>query len=74
MGTGIAGDILAYIEKNADIKYKYAMDVSKLGLPREQVEEQDEEAAKAKVKDDRPIPDVEEVERDDEENQEKDEF
>ena len=40
IGQGIAGSILQYIEKNADIKFKYPVDVSQVGMPRNNTEEQ----------------------------------
>jgi len=36
IGRGIAADILLYMEQHADIKFKYPVDVSKVGMPREQ--------------------------------------
>jgi len=35
IGEGIAGPILKYIEKNVDNKFRYPVDVSKVGYPRE---------------------------------------
>lgn len=31
----MAGDILLWLEKNADIKFNYPVDVSRLGYPRQ---------------------------------------
>ena len=35
----MAGPILQFVEKNADIKFKYPVDVSRVGYPREEVKE-----------------------------------
>jgi hypothetical protein len=37
IGQGVAGQVLLYVEKMADIEFKFPVDVSKLGLPREDV-------------------------------------
>ncbi len=34
IGKGMAGDLLLFLQKNADIKFDYAIDVSGIGYPR----------------------------------------
>ena len=36
LGSGIAGDILTYIQKNADIKFTFPVDISKIGTATEE--------------------------------------
>ena len=36
IGEGIAGPILNYIQENADINFKYPVDVSRIGYPKEE--------------------------------------
>lgn len=46
IGEGIAGPILLYIQKNADLDLKFPPGIEKLGYPREQVNPPSQEAAK----------------------------
>ena len=49
IGQGIAGQVMLYIEKMADIKFKYPVDISKLGTPREDVQQKNEEVEGVKI-------------------------
>ena len=38
-GSGIARNVLQYCQKNADLKFKFPVDVSRIGLPREDLQQ-----------------------------------
>ncbi len=42
IGNGLAGSILIWIQKQADIKYTYPVDVSNIGMPREDLKKEQE--------------------------------
>ena len=42
IGNGLAGQILLWIQKQADIKFTYPVDVSKVGMPRDDLDKEKE--------------------------------